>query len=162
MAADLDRAYVINGDDLRIALGRCAWWFRDDGKREYIGTLKFPEEVADCVLTDVAKPLNGTPVTVEQLAEWFREREFATTGHMGDSTGMAARPELLAVCILEDITGQAHPMPGEAEIAESEPASLEDPELIAMQKISDALADLDDRAAGRVLAWACSKFSTDA
>ena len=223
MATELDRAYVINGDDLRIALERAAIvgeeaaprvaadilgkfakplgdsrWPMTRGelttrlslalerasiavqKDEYHGgtvwsagnvktwvTPLCPGDLAAALVHDIdrqdadvaAHSRPATPVTVEQLAGWFREHKLTVTQGTGSLRAKVAAPEAIAESILEDITGQAHPMPAEAEIAEPESTSLEDPELIAIQKVCGALTNLDAAERDRALRWACSKFN---
>jgi len=56
VAEDLDRAYVINGDDLRIELGRRVFDFTDQGCTAS-GKLADPEDSARYILKRIAKPL---------------------------------------------------------------------------------------------------------
>lgn len=65
--SDLDRAYVINGDDLRIELS---------GGGNSPPIVPNPRDVAEYILSRIARPLDErSGVRVGQLAAWFREHK---------------------------------------------------------------------------------------
>jgi hypothetical protein len=165
---DLDRPYVINGDDLRILLAvqhrfRIGATF-DHG--EALGQIVNPARTAadwlakNGRLDEMPQP-DGTRVTVGQLADAlkgkhaFRVPRWGTDGI--EHFGYLNYPEALAESLLEDITGKAHamPQPGDvvdATIADDEPDEPPTPaeyygvhpDLIAVQRIREALADAEN------------------
>jgi hypothetical protein len=157
MASDLDQAFIINGDDLRIALGRCAYWFRDDAKREYIGTLMFPEEVAPVVLSEIAIPYEARTADVQALARVLRDYAVGIRNPVpgavdGTAVGKVVNPETLAETLLEEMDGKPHPMPAPPDW-DGGLTGIDDPELDALHAIKDALYGLDADAQRRLIRY---------
>jgi Protein of unknwon function (DUF3310) len=196
MATELDRAYIINGDDLMRALSSTRVVLEnvklidehgDMGRPVHAGSIRYADTMARDILTAIAYPLDdsrwpmtrgeletrlslalegkdilidrdpapggdrlyvqpaepgglaaeliiaidgqgddvaghsrpATPVTVEQLADALKGKHAfhipAAGGTGSEFFGYLNQPEALAESILEDITGQAHPMPAEPE-----------------------------------------------
>lgn len=172
MAADLDRAYLINGDDLRIALGASPWTFNPDcDGGEGIGPLALPEDVARVILDEIAKPLDASrwpmtrgeletrlslaltavKVVIEPAIELFTLQ--GTPIH--SFRYPVKNPDRVAAELLDDIETQGvddpdaelvyevgRPVPLPMPPDAPEPP-LEDPELIAAQQVLDALAPLE-------------------
>lgn len=73
MTSDLDHAYLINGDDLRIALAQRQWTLTKAatplGGGDFVGRLKMPEEVVRAILDDAGKSLDDSrwPMTRSEL-----------------------------------------------------------------------------------------------
>jgi hypothetical protein len=111
MPSDLDQAYIINGDDLRIALGERKWVFD-----EATGKLISPAAVARYVLADVARPYEARTADVQALARVLRDYAIGIRNPVpgaleGTAVGKVVNPEALAETLLEEMDGKAHPMP---------------------------------------------------
>lgn len=141
MPSDLDRAYVINGDDLRIALGKHA------------GRLALPEQVARVVLKEVARPLEGgqpgvypvVPVSEPMLADALQAAGVGSPVTTAETVFARLDERWRAT-----LAGPPVPLPA----PEDEP----DAELAAMAVIVSALDALDDAEVARVLRWARDRY----
>jgi hypothetical protein len=175
MASDLDRPYVINGDDLRIALSGTNWTVSaqgTDGCGGTFGPLKYPEEVARTVLEDAARPYEARTADAQALARALKDRVLcirnAVPGLLdGTVVGKVVAPEALAETLLEEMDGKPHPMPAQCrhdgpDCACQLPAppdrdggltGIPDREIDAIAAIGDALAGLDAHAQRDILAY---------
>jgi hypothetical protein len=104
MPSDLDQAYIINGDGLRIAL------IRTGCKVERVAA-----DVAADILDKFAKPYEARTADVQALAAALSRTRISfeqAVRHDHDRwSGIPAQPEALAECLLEEMDGQQHAMP---------------------------------------------------
>jgi hypothetical protein len=144
MAADLDRAYVINGDDLRIAL------------LELAGKAITPGDAARNILSEHAQPLvEERDITRERLADALQSfyldvncQGAVKHGHVVNAN------EVAAVLIAQLSANRAHE---DADICDHLPV---DPEVAAMAALAPALAALKrlkHDEAMRVMRWATDR-----
>jgi hypothetical protein len=170
MATDLDQAYIINGDDLRIALERGEWAVTDVIGNETRACLRFPAMVARVVLKDVAKPYEARTADVQALARALSRTRIMVEQLKGDGplrSAIAANPEALAETLLEEMDEKAHPMPasaacdcvpGECNVCPGAPqretlTGISDREIDAIAAIRDALTGLPAGAQRDILAY---------
>lgn len=148
---DLDRAYVINGDDLRIALAS------PDAKPFLVGS---PREMAEHILRtalvrdvvivshgQLARALDGVTVWCKPDGGQAPDHTFA---------GKITNAEAVARRVLGVI---ARPAPGCDCMAD--PAAVADPELTAMTVAVACLEPLDMEAQARVMHWLLDRFHVD-
>lgn len=173
---DLDRPYVINGDDLRILLAvqhrfRIGATF-DHG--EALGQIKDPAKTAadwlakNGRLDEMPQP-DAARVTVAQLAKALDRDFYATATGPATASGSVwvrlANPSAVAESLLKDITGGSltavrKDISGDivdCEITDDTPFSY-DQEIQVIGTVGDALSTLDRTAAGRVIRWLADKF----
>jgi hypothetical protein len=183
MASDLDQAYVINGDDLRLTLAR-NWLDLIDTR---------PADLAKFLLDRIAKPYEARTADVQALARVLRDYAIGIRNPVPDAiipgtvVGKVVNPEALAETLLEEMDGKAHPLPDAGLVKwncesckrgedgggwpcdcpvpcgarycqhpmpqRETPAGIEDRELDAMQAIGDALTGLPAEAQRDILAY---------
>lgn len=165
---DLDRAYVINGDDLRRALA---------GLSGGTGFVKNPTETAARILDEIAQPLGdaGIRVTESSLAsalEGFWVRVRATSGAMGTSNAELANPDEMASALFATLSRMAALREGDVVDAHicCEHSASPDRELNAMgtalaalnhgdwRLAIRALVPLNHRERARVITWLAGRF----
>lgn len=181
----------VDADELAGAL-RGTYGMRLTGRGiggDYHGKLTSPEGVAAAVLKAIAagrrdaalEEINvrggvtgaatedddepgGTRIAAWQLADWLKNHEVT----IGPYTGRVEHPEALAETILEDVTGEAHPMPVDAEIhcpgctchiTEQTGFAPPDRPVKVLLAVQDLFARIDKNSRKRVLDWLMSEIS---
>lgn len=126
-----------------------------------------PDCDGGCVLATVGADEDepgGTRIATWQLADWLKNHEVA----IGPYTGRVEHPEALAETILEDVTGEAHPMPVDAEIhcpgctchiTGQIGFAPPDRPVKVLLAVQDLFARIDKNSRKRVLDWLMSEIS---
>jgi hypothetical protein len=160
-AGDLERAYVINGDDLRIVLS---------GRNGSPPLVPNPRDVAAYILETIARPLDAVPggvniITREQLAAALDGLEFAA-----DLTGVELPPGAWAGAKIrypgdfaEEVLAALGTGPDEAADADARPgrAVTADPEVSFLAGVVKALDEMGDFAVARVMAYLSDRYPAD-
>lgn len=154
---DLDRAYVVNGDDLRIALAELAGKPSTPGDAaEYVLNAAKVRDVVIVSHGQLARALDGVTVWCEPDGGQAPDHTFAGKITNAEAVarrvlGVIARPDPWAP---DDVVVDAHIHCDH--VLDGGPAS---DELEAMDKIAALLRTRSDRAVKRILAWALDRLT---
>ena len=162
----LDRAYVINGDDLRLALG-------GDGGHPKI--VQDPRTVAEYILGKFATPLDThrgviTQALLERALDGTR-MDFHAGGLPDGCIGTVDSPREVAAYLFKKIRQlrESDEAWGAAQAPQEPPVDAHvccehvaaDPELAAMAAVLAALGRLRPDECSRVLDWARRRFAVE-
>lgn len=162
-SGDLDRAYVINGDDLRHVLAGMTVWCKpqpgQDLAHEFAATISRPESVARTALAEI-EVAGAVAVSERQLAaaleedSWVRVR--STAGGMGTSSAPLADAAGFAKSLFAQLSANAaHESEPDPDVVDAhiccEHAEYPDRELHALAAATAALNANDWRLAIRLL-----------
>lgn len=159
---DLDRAYVINGDDLRIALA---------GMNGRWPAVPNPRTMAGDIIDAIAEPLDGHRALIgrARLAERLDGFYLTVMPDSGPAVnGQVDDPGAVAALVFKEhaaaVRRGGRPEPDDDVVDAHiccEHAGTGDRELLAMAAVLQALAPLRPDECSRVLDWARRRFAVE-